>query len=106
MLDGMSQWLPALKRKAASQRCWLQSPDGMYYRNYALIQSELEQAMANGQGRLADVLIAEGLRVLEEGPLKKARLGRGDVLVSAPKATNWQLPQQRKVTRGVFGEAP
>ena len=29
--------------------------------------AELDQAMARGRGRLADDLIAEGLRVLEEG---------------------------------------
>jgi hypothetical protein len=42
--------------------------------------AELDQAMARGRGRLADDLIAEGLRVLEEGPLRKDELGRGNVL--------------------------
>jgi hypothetical protein len=36
--------------------------------------------MARGRGRLADDLIAEGLRVLEEGPLRKDELGPRDVL--------------------------
>src|SRR5204863_446179 len=75
----MSLWLPTRKRKLG-QRCWLQDHDGTYYRTYALIQAELDQAMARGRGRLADDLIAEGLRVLEEGPLRKDELGQGDVL--------------------------
>jgi hypothetical protein len=75
----MSLWLPTRKRKLG-QRCWLQDHDGTYYRTYALIQAELDQAMAHGRGRLADDLIAEGLRVLEEGPRRKDELGHGDVL--------------------------
>ena len=58
----------------------------MYYRTYALIQAELDQAMARGRGRLADDLIAEGLRVLEEGPLRKDELGHGDVLSEQSQA--------------------
>ena len=82
----MSPWLPTRMRKPG-QRCWLQDEDGTYYRTYALIQAELDQAMARGGGRLADGLIAEGLRVLEEGPLRKDELGRGDVLFDqAPAA--------------------
>jgi hypothetical protein len=42
--------------------------------------------MARGRGRLADDLIAEGLRVLEEGPLRKDELGRGDVLSEQARA--------------------
>jgi hypothetical protein len=75
----MSMWSPTWKRKLG-QRCWLQDHDGTYYRTYALIQAELDQAMARGRARLADDLIAEGLRVLEEGPLRKDELGPGDVL--------------------------
>jgi hypothetical protein len=59
-------WLPTRKRKLG-QRCWLEDHDGTYYRTYALIQAELDQAMARGRGQLAGDLIAEGLRVLEEG---------------------------------------
>ena len=33
-----------------------------------------------GRGRLADDLIAEGLRVLEEAPQRKDEFGRGDLL--------------------------
>jgi len=76
----MSKWSPTWKRKPG-QRCWLQGQDGSYFRTYALIQAELDQAMARGHSRLADDLIAEGLRVLEEGPLRKYELGRGDVLI-------------------------
>jgi hypothetical protein len=75
----MSKWSPTRKRKLG-QRCWLQARDGSYYRTYALIQAELEQAMARGRARLADDLIAEGLQVLEGGPLRKYELGPGDVL--------------------------
>jgi len=75
------------------QRCWLQDEDGTYYRTYALIQAELDQAMARGGGRLADGLIAEGLRVLEEGPLRKDELGRGDVLFDQAPAE--QSPPSR-----------
>jgi hypothetical protein len=71
----------------------MQAPDGMYYRNYALIQEELGRAMAAGHGRTADSLIAEGLRVLEEGPLRKLQLGRGDVLVGLPQNATWPLPE-------------
>ena len=78
-------WSPARKRKLG-QRCWLQNQDGSYYRTYALIQAELEEAMARGRGRLADDLIAEGLRVLEEGPLRKYALERGDVLIDQARA--------------------
>jgi hypothetical protein len=81
----MSLWLPTRKRKLG-QRCWLQDHDGTYYRTYALIQAELDQAMARGRGRLADDLIAEGLRVLEEGPLRKVELGHGDVLSEQSQA--------------------
>jgi hypothetical protein len=83
----MSLWLPTLKRKFGQQRCWLQDYDGTYYRDYALIQAELDQAMAHRRGRLADDLIAEGLRVLEEGPLRKNRLEPGDVL--SGQAPGW-----------------
>ncbi len=48
--------------------------------------AELDQAMARGRGRLADDLIAEGLRVLEEGPLRKDEPGRGDVLSEQARA--------------------
>ena len=37
---------------------------------------------------LADDLIAEGLRVLEEGPLRKDEPGRGDVLSEQARAEN------------------
>ena len=50
--------------------------------------AELDQAMARGRGRLADDLIAEGLRVLEEGPLRKDEPGRGDVLSEQARAEN------------------
>ena len=50
--------------------------------------AELDQAMARGHGRLADDLIAEGLRVLEEGPLRKDEPGRGDVLSEQARAEN------------------
>ena len=85
--------LPALKRRLSAPRCWMQAPDGMYYRNYALIQDELGRAMAAGHGRTADSLIAEGLRVLEEGPLRKLALGRGDVLVGTPANASWPLQE-------------
>jgi hypothetical protein len=52
----------------------------------ALVQAELDQAMARGRGRLADDLIAEGLRVLEEGPLRKDELGSRDVLSERAQA--------------------
>jgi len=81
----MSLWLPTRKRKLG-QRCWLQDHDGTYYRTYALIQAELDQAMARGRARLADDLIAEGLRVLEEGPQRKDELGHGDVLSEQSQA--------------------
>jgi hypothetical protein len=81
----MSIWSPTWKRKPG-QRRWLQDQDGSYYRTYALIQAELEEAMARGRGRLADDLIAEGLRVLEGGPLRKYELGRGDVLIDQAQA--------------------
>ena len=55
-------------------------------RTCALIQAELDQAMARGRGRLADELIAEGRRVLEEGPLRKDEPGRGDVLSEQARA--------------------
>jgi hypothetical protein len=93
MLEGMTNLLPALKRRIFAPRCWMQAPDGMYYRNYALIQEELGRAMAEGHGRTADALIAEGLRVLEEGPLRKLALGRGDVLVGAPANATWPLQE-------------
>ena len=51
-----------------------------------LIQAELDQAMARGRGRLAEDLTAEGLRVLEEGPLRTDELGRGDVLIKQAQA--------------------
>jgi hypothetical protein len=81
----MSLWLPTRKRKLG-QRCWLQDHDGTFYRTYALIQAELDQAMARGRGRLADDLIAEGLLVLEGGPLRKDELGHGDVLSEQAQA--------------------
>jgi hypothetical protein len=89
----MSLWLPTRKRKLG-QRCWLQDYDGTYYRTYALIQAELDQAMKRGRGRLADDLIAEGLQVLEQGPLRKDELGHGDVLTgSAHEATSASAEQ-------------
>jgi len=78
-------WSPTWKRKLG-QRCWLQDHDGTYYRTYALIQAELDQAMGRGRARLADELIAEGLRVLEEGPQRKDELGPGDVLIDQAPA--------------------
>ena len=70
----MSLWLPTRKRKLG-QRCWLQDHDGTYYRTYALIQAELDQAMARGRGRLADDLIAEGLRSSRRGRCERTSLG-------------------------------
>jgi hypothetical protein len=80
-------WLPTRKRKLG-QRCWLQDHDGTYYRACALIQAELDQAMARGRGRLAGDLIAEGLRVLEEGPLRKDEPGPGDLLSEQTQASS------------------
>ena len=89
----MSLWLPTRKRKPG-QRCWLQDHDGTYYRTYALIQAELDQAMARGRGWLADDLIAEGLQVLEGGPLRKDELGRGDVLIGQAEAETETEPAE------------
>jgi hypothetical protein len=85
----MSLSLTPWARKSARQRRWLQDLDGTYYRNFALIQAELDEAMARGRGGRADDLIAEGLRVLEEGPIRKAELGPRDVLAGPPQPVIW-----------------